>query len=830
MSAARIQQSYIARFNRPADPLGLSFWLGQTNQGTNLTPMLATLASTAEYQDRFTGLTPAQQVNSIYQALFGRDADLAGLTFFVNQLQSGAQTLATLAVNILDGALGQSATNTDRLIIENKTTAATNFTTALDTTNEVLAYSGQTGIAAGTAYLNPITSDAATVPTTDATNTAVSNLVTQAPSNNPGQTFTLTDKVDILSGSSGNDKFVGSNADAQVADQIDGGAGEDTLQIFSTGTVALPQLVSIETLYINDTVTDSLDFGSRASVKTVEIDNATTLDGLTEAEYKFGSGQSLILDSVTDGDTAADTAGDEGELDIATGSAEAFALTLDDVGATGAQDDLDLDFSSSSLKTLNVTSSGDTNFVGLFNSGGALETVNVSGTKMFDADEDAVATIKTVDASKATGGVKLNVTGSTADLNFTGSTGNDTFIVGAQLTATDKINGGDGTDTVVVSDSDLTSKSSTVGKGIQALTGIEIVGTNATAGDGIQIKFNEFTINNFQVDTTAPGANAADAAGDVAVAVTGLQNDDTLTIANSITGGTSAAGNSAGGDAINVQMALNSGSDILNLAFTGAATVTGGLGQDEDGGGDAADVGGDALDASTIETINISTASASADVSFVGGRSRDDSAAAFTGPDGSSVKVGANATINITGAGDVNLGTVVAPSTDTDDLTVNGSGMTGVLVVTTGAGNDVITGGSKGDTLNGGQGTNVFTGGAGGDTFGVVAGNAVGAQDRITDFTAGNGNDVLNQVAGGDTKAYDALTSAEQTTVTNAATLADAVNAALADATNGQWTAFTYDSKTYAVYDTNDAFDTTNGILVELTGVNVSDLVSGNFA
>jgi hypothetical protein len=123
---ATIQQVYLALLARPADPGGLAFWQGITGNGANLAPMLAAIVPLPEYQQRFAGQTPDVLVNSIYRSLFDRDADQAGLAFFVGELNSGRQTLATIAVNVLDGARG-----TDAQIILDKTVAADRHTASL---------------------------------------------------------------------------------------------------------------------------------------------------------------------------------------------------------------------------------------------------------------------------------------------------------------------------------------------------------------------------------------------------------------------------------------------------------------------------------------------------------------------------------------------------------------------------------------------------------------------------------------------------------------------------------------------------------------------------
>jgi beta-glucanase (GH16 family) len=68
------------------------------------------------------------------------------------------------------------------------------------------------------------------------------------------------------------------------------------------------------------------------------------------------------------------------------------------------------------------------------------------------------------------------------------------------------------------------------------------------------------------------------------------------------------------------------------------------------------------------------------------------------------------------------------------------SGGHGANALNAGAGNDVIVGGAGKDTITGGAGADVMTGGAGNDTFVFAAGDLVplsrGAVDRITDFHA----------------------------------------------------------------------------------------------
>src|SRR5690554_1621621 len=146
---ASIQGIYLAFFGRPADPLGLAYWEEQTNDGADLSVMLDALSGTEEYQDRFVGMSNEEVIQSIYQALFGRDAEPDGLAHFLEALENGTQTLGSIAVNILDGAQGS-----DLAMIENKIAAADIFTASLDTPEEIEAYSGNEAADFGRQFLS----------------------------------------------------------------------------------------------------------------------------------------------------------------------------------------------------------------------------------------------------------------------------------------------------------------------------------------------------------------------------------------------------------------------------------------------------------------------------------------------------------------------------------------------------------------------------------------------------------------------------------------------------------------------------------------------------
>ncbi len=121
----RVMQAYVAYYGRPADPGGLAFWAGELeNSGGSLNAIINDFGNSSEYQQRFGNLSSTELVNNIFQQLFGRDADPAGLDFYVGALDSGARTLEAIAIEVLDGSQNDDITN-----IDNRITVANHYVT-----------------------------------------------------------------------------------------------------------------------------------------------------------------------------------------------------------------------------------------------------------------------------------------------------------------------------------------------------------------------------------------------------------------------------------------------------------------------------------------------------------------------------------------------------------------------------------------------------------------------------------------------------------------------------------------------------------------------------
>ena len=177
---ASIQGIYIALLGRPADPAGLEYWESVTKGGTDTSNMIAALTGTAEYQALYEGKQSPEIIAAIYENLFGREPDAAGLQYFVDRLAAGTLTLDKIAVAIFDGAAAHPS-SADLAYISNKEAAANLFTDYLSTHPEAnAAYNialHPDVLTDAKTFLANVTADPATVPTATTIETQVGVVV-----------------------------------------------------------------------------------------------------------------------------------------------------------------------------------------------------------------------------------------------------------------------------------------------------------------------------------------------------------------------------------------------------------------------------------------------------------------------------------------------------------------------------------------------------------------------------------------------------------------------------------------------------------------------------
>jgi TorA maturation chaperone TorD len=98
-------------------------------------------------------------VTAIYKNIFSRAPDAEGLNFWVDAIDHHGLTKANASLSIMAGALANTSSQgkLDAALVNNRTAIASDFSFALDTPSEVLAYSGNAAAAAVRAMLATVT-------------------------------------------------------------------------------------------------------------------------------------------------------------------------------------------------------------------------------------------------------------------------------------------------------------------------------------------------------------------------------------------------------------------------------------------------------------------------------------------------------------------------------------------------------------------------------------------------------------------------------------------------------------------------------------------------
>jgi len=134
-----VQELYVAYFGRPADPDGLDFWTNNLGADATLFPQVVSAFSTSsEYRSMYDNMDNRAIVMEVYDNLFSRAGDEAGVNFWTNALDTGIITIDDMVTQIIDGAQGA-----DKDIFNAKVLVAAAFTNRVDTPEEKAAYSGE---------------------------------------------------------------------------------------------------------------------------------------------------------------------------------------------------------------------------------------------------------------------------------------------------------------------------------------------------------------------------------------------------------------------------------------------------------------------------------------------------------------------------------------------------------------------------------------------------------------------------------------------------------------------------------------------------------------
>lgn len=99
-----IQQLYVSYFNRPADLDGLAYWKSILKTGYPISAIANSFSASAEFNSIYSG-TSTEKIGLLYKNTFNRTADLNGLLYWTNLLESGQLSFQQI-VNAFSNASG----------------------------------------------------------------------------------------------------------------------------------------------------------------------------------------------------------------------------------------------------------------------------------------------------------------------------------------------------------------------------------------------------------------------------------------------------------------------------------------------------------------------------------------------------------------------------------------------------------------------------------------------------------------------------------------------------------------------------------------------------
>ena len=628
--------------------------------------------------------------------------------------------------------------------------------------------------------------------------------------NYTGQTYTLTTGVDSFTATGSNDTFNAlpgaANANTLTAlDNIDGGAGIDTLNVAEIGAAGVSPYVlntaatisnveilnyTVSTDDIGDTVTaDVSDWGDFTTVNIVvagtdaPVSFLTTKANVTSASVT-GATTAAITDSAAAGLHKLASVSLVNTTGLATITSDAMT-SLSMTGALGGATILAAAATRDLTVNLNATTAGTitdaeatsvtVNAIGAPTTGVTLTAAKATSVTL-NADEAltladinvAAATNITITGEALTTITAASTVTALTSINASGSTGGadvDGFVLGTGVAFT----GGNGADAVQLG---ATTKAITMGAGDDLVTMTAAVGTGGSvnggdgtdtlslsAADAVAFSANatfEAGISNFE---TLSIGQVADAAATVNINLANLDDISTVTFAGFGAGALANVvnmNNFAAGGTLTLTGAILA-TDALNVnvkdAAIGAADTFNLIMNDNTGITNTGD-----LVIADVETLNIT----SDDEDDTGGNTP--STPKITAAAATTVNVDGDMGVDFTGSTFGAITTLDASGVALGDVDYTGAaGLEGAstavttfaamfaatgVSITGGVGDDVLIGNSATgttDNINGGDGDDVITGAAGDD---VLAGGA--GDDLLTGaagadvLTGGEGNDIFD--------------------------------------------------------------------------------------
>lgn len=123
----QVAQIYIATFNRAPDTAGLDYWMNDSGF-LNIEDVASSFFDSNEAALIYPHeTTSTQKIQTAYQNLFNREADNDGLTYWVNELDSGNISQSLMLQALINGAQDTAEFGNDATLMLNKTTVGLSF-------------------------------------------------------------------------------------------------------------------------------------------------------------------------------------------------------------------------------------------------------------------------------------------------------------------------------------------------------------------------------------------------------------------------------------------------------------------------------------------------------------------------------------------------------------------------------------------------------------------------------------------------------------------------------------------------------------------------------
>ncbi len=534
-----ITKIYVGYYDRAPDPAGLDYWIGRANGGMTLSEIAASFAVQPEsiakypYLDNPLVASASAFVTSIYNNLFNRAPDTAGLTYWVAELAAG-KAVGQMIIDIMSGAK-DDANGNDLSTLNNKVAVGVDFASDLAEVSGLDYENNAAAKAAASAALAGVTDAAGTITTAQAATDAF-----VAAGAGVGNAIALTTGLDAVVGTAGADVISATALTLNALDTIDGADGVDTLYFTNTaGGVAANSLSPAGSSITN---IEKLSVGATGGVtlNTADLGTFTDVSVATPGAVALGTANAIAKVSLTG--TAGSTVDSSGLTNVMlTNTSGVLANTSAVAGTREVAVTLNnsAGYSDGQATTLNVNATGAASTAATI-AGASATAVNISGDVALTVGTFGVAAAATV-TNTSTAAVTIlpallndttYVGGAAADAitlaantkATTTGAGDDTVtLTGAALGTGGTVDAGAGTDTLAMTSANAATASLTATLG-DAVSNFETLSLGAVAGGATD------TVKMSNLDSISNIVSAGTAAA--VVTTPAVKEVQTLTIAS----------------------------------------------------------------------------------------------------------------------------------------------------------------------------------------------------------------------------------------------------------------------------------------------------------